>query len=117
MRISDWSSDVCSSDLVDEPLADAIAEFGRKLFERLALDQLVQHLVEPARFDEGGHGQRRLVLAFLVIGKANAAAQFAEAVFAAADARDISAAGPAEPAASGQAPEPEGAAPAEQADN
>src|SRR3546814_6625337 len=101
MRISDWSSDVCSSDLVDEPLADAIAEFGRKLFERLALDQLVQHLVEPARFDEGGHGQRRLVLAFLVIGKANAVAQFAEADFAAADARDIGAAAAAETAAAG----------------
>src|SRR3546814_8524871 len=98
MRISDWSSDVCSSDLVDEPLADAIAEFGRKLFERLALDQLVQHLVEPARFDEGGHGQRRLVLAFLVIGKANAGAQFAEADFAAAAARDIGAADAAETA-------------------
>src|SRR3546814_530588 len=95
---------------VDEPLADAIAEFGRKLFERLALDQLVQHLVEPARFDEGGHGQRRLVLAFLVIGKANAVAQFAEADFAAADARDIGAADAAETAAAGHVAEREGEA-------
>src|SRR3546814_4953098 len=28
MRISDWSSDVCSSDLSQTPLADAAATFG-----------------------------------------------------------------------------------------
>src|SRR3546814_9159250 len=36
MRISDWSSDVCSSDLVDEagavePVVIAIGEFGRRV--------------------------------------------------------------------------------------
>src|SRR3546814_1145546 len=35
MRISDWSSDVCSSDLVDAPAHDAaVLDFGGKAFPR-----------------------------------------------------------------------------------
>src|SRR3546814_16328157 len=33
MRISDWSSDLCSSDLIDEGLAFSVKQFGGYLFE------------------------------------------------------------------------------------
>src|SRR3546814_17168685 len=44
MRISDWSSDVCSSDLRSEPMSD---EDGRPVFSQEALemrDKLVEQL-------------------------------------------------------------------------
>src|SRR3546814_15251184 len=86
MRISDWSSDVCSSDLlaqeilehrlvelarhagkggqvgdaaVDQPLADAETQLGRELVEGRSFDELIEYLIDPARFDEGGHRQPR----------------------------------------------------------
>src|SRR3546814_4257822 len=105
MRISDWSSDVCSSDLlaqeilehrlvelarhagkggqvgdaaVDQPLADAETQLGRELVEGRSFDELIEYLIEPARFDEGGHRQPGLVLPRLIKGLTDAVAQFAD---------------------------------------
>ena len=77
---------------VDQPLADAEAHFGRELVERQSLDQLVEHLVEPARFDKRRHRHPGLVLPRLIIGEADAIAQLADADFLAADLGDIGAA-------------------------
>src|SRR3546814_2348132 len=60
---------------VDQPLADAETQLGRELVEGGALDELVEHQVEPARFDEGGHRQPRLLLPRLIIGLTDAPAQ------------------------------------------
>src|SRR3546814_1635559 len=38
MRISDWSSDVCSSDLIDEPFADALNEVLAYSVDRIPRD-------------------------------------------------------------------------------
>src|SRR3546814_14699932 len=54
---------------VDEPLADPEAEFVRILLKRFALDELVQHLVEPARFDEGGNNRKSVVSGKSVSGR------------------------------------------------
>src|SRR3546814_10034112 len=51
-----------------EAVADPEGESVRLLLKRFALADRVQHLVEPAQFDEGGNGQRRLVLPSLVQG-------------------------------------------------
>ena len=81
---------------VDEPLADAETEFVGELFEGRTPDQLIQRLVETARFDEGGHRQPRLLLPRVVIRKAHAVAQLADADVGVADAGDIGAADTAE---------------------
>src|SRR3546814_17138559 len=51
MRISDWSSDVCSSDLVEPPLVvfvTAYSDHAIRAFEAQAVDYLVKP-VEPER--------------------------------------------------------------------
>src|SRR3546814_8236140 len=52
---------------VDQPLADAETQLGCELVEGRSFDELIEHLVEPARFDEGGHRQPRLILPRLII--------------------------------------------------
>ncbi len=93
---------------VDQPLADAEAQLGRELVERRSFDELIEHLVEPARFDEGGHRQPGLVLPRLIIGLTHALAQFADADILAADLRDIGAADPAEGRVAGDVAERKG---------
>ena len=77
---------------VDQPLADAKAHFGRELVEGHPFNHLIEHLVEPARFDKCRHRHPRLVLPRLIIGKPHAVAQLANADFLAADFCDIGAA-------------------------
>src|SRR3546814_11687112 len=63
MRISDWSSDVCSSDLVDRRIAqaDLVGEaVGRLHREARAVQRLVQRDIA------GGDGARRGMADFLV---------------------------------------------------
>src|SRR3546814_20826862 len=53
MRISDWSSDVCSSDLPQAAGVNAVRSILRRFAE--LLDQLTAHLFEEiARFDRAG---------------------------------------------------------------
>src|SRR3546814_19967355 len=51
MRISDWSSDVCSSDLIDETddaeIAEAIARLERQLVHAAAADRIVVRVLRP----------------------------------------------------------------------
>src|SRR3546814_11873756 len=70
---------------VDQPLADAETQLGRELVEGRSFDELIEHLVEPARFDEGGHRQPRLILPRLIIGLTDALAQVADTDIPAAD--------------------------------
>src|SRR3546814_14894788 len=62
MRISDWSSDVCSSDLRDECVLRA--EFGNRFAERRAVDvgdhrDVITAIVPPERIDEQVGAKRR----------------------------------------------------------
>src|SRR3546814_10591319 len=89
---------------VDEPLAHAKAHIFGQLLEGRALDELVEHLIEPARFDKGRHRQSGLLFARLVIRHPHPVAQFAKADVGVADARDIRAAAAAEPRLTGPIP-------------
>src|SRR3546814_42505 len=64
MRISDWSSDVCSSDLAEEALRGAVAEdpgnahlrhlLANAIAERQgSLDEAVRHIEQAVRLDGG----------------------------------------------------------------
>src|SRR3546814_17852782 len=52
MRISDWSSDVCSSDLIALQVAD-VAQIGGAVEPHLAIEEigLETNLIRPDRFD------------------------------------------------------------------
>src|SRR3546814_18429959 len=64
MRISDWSSDVCSSDLAEENVAECGIALVGKAFRQLKTTVFVdrnaalQVLREPARIAEGNLGAR-----------------------------------------------------------
>src|SRR3546814_6470541 len=82
MRISDWSSDVCSSDLVDDVGArsfeDRAAEAGNAHLEALEVLQRADLLVEPAAsLDAGVAGDEELAAQLLVdlFGDLQAAAE------------------------------------------
>src|SRR3546814_4272777 len=56
MRISDWSSDVCSSDLSAQPVAEILVPETFDLFESVAVavpqpDRRQRHTVESVGFD------------------------------------------------------------------
>jgi hypothetical protein len=68
------------------------AQLSGELIECRTLDQLVQHLVEPARFDEHRLGHFGLVLPSLIIGAVHPIAQLADTDFGVADRCDIRAA-------------------------
>src|SRR3546814_1283535 len=65
MRISDWSSDVCSSDLFDDGLLEQLLEdkvpASAEIYEQLSKD-LADDLIVPVLFGsaEQGHGITRL---------------------------------------------------------
>src|SRR3546814_458617 len=66
MRISDWSSDVCSSDLHDRPVADRRGYGGRRAF-RVSRHGARGYTARAARNNgfarygtNGGHGMLRL---------------------------------------------------------
>src|SRR3546814_3873058 len=65
MRMSDWSSDVCSSDLEDREPARGVADLGREIGEPPDLRGIERLVAEP--FEEAC--DRRLVLA--EIGRAS----------------------------------------------
>src|SRR3546814_6755103 len=67
-----------------------------------------EHLVEPARFDEGGHRRPRLVRPRLIIGLTDALAQVADTDILAADLCDIGAADAAEGRVTGDVAEGKG---------
>src|SRR3546814_16390878 len=77
---------------VDQPLADAETQLGCELVEGRSFDELIEHLVEPARFVDGGHRQPRLILPRLIIGLTDALAPAAAPDILAADLCDIGAA-------------------------
>src|SRR3546814_15968109 len=79
MRISDWSSDVCSSDLVDELLATLAGQEGGEIFE-----------IDDPRGDHCRAAERRLAAQRPEIGKAGYRI-FALGRGAAALARDVGA--------------------------
>src|SRR3546814_15883685 len=59
MRISDWSSDVCSSDLGQQGIVDGSAHFRRQGVERLGP---VEPDAADAIFDEGQNLDRKSVV-------------------------------------------------------
>src|SRR3546814_7203099 len=56
MRISDWSSDVCSSDLITEVAEDAAGQIARRRQQRPARSEAFQRIGLDLR---RRHGQRR----------------------------------------------------------
>src|SRR3546814_7181590 len=75
MRISDWSSDVCSSDLIARALAETLAAYGLPPLDEVAVRQRV------------GHGVARLVESgFAAVGRPLAEADLAAATAAMMDA-------------------------------
>src|SRR3546814_19041215 len=68
MRISDWSSDVCSSDLFDDGLLEQLLEdkvpASAEIYEQLSKDH-ADDLIVPVLFGsaEQGHGITRLLKA------------------------------------------------------
>ena len=93
---------------VDQPLADAKAHFGGELVEGQPFDHLVEHLVEPARFDKRCHRHPGLILPRLIIGDADAVAQLADPDFLASDLGHIGAADATECRIAGDVAEREG---------
>src|SRR3546814_8781938 len=73
MRISDWSSDVCSSDLFGSQLRDLeVARSRHRRFDRVAIDAVGVDRPRSGQADlvEPGHGDRNIEIVVVAARKA-----------------------------------------------
>src|SRR3546814_2566806 len=81
MRISDWSSDVCSSDLFGSQLRDLeVARSRHRRFDRVAIDAVGVDRPRSGQADlvEPGHGDHNIEIVVVAARKAEAIALAAD---------------------------------------